>query len=226
MNRCTAFANPNSRMLSLTPSGYQNFPPKISLKPTRTNNPGACAIIESSLEPRRHYQVLPGASTSSFPTTVEAPSHAAIFPDLCQWHRRPQRHRPQACDVVPEPTTMSSSLIPWRCAPHAIPEPTTPSSSTCLRRRRPREVPESMMPTYPCHPRARNAIILPEPARLHCIFFFVILGLEILILICYIATLLLYATLLLFYCIALMCYIATLLWCAILPHCIDMLHCL
>jgi hypothetical protein len=72
---------------------------------------------------------------------------------------------------------------------------------------------------------ARNVVILPKPARLHCIFFFVILGLKILILICYIATLLWYAALLMFYCIALICYIATLLWYATLSHFFDMLHC-
>jgi hypothetical protein len=102
----------------------------------------------------------------------------------------------------------------------------------------------------PCRPRARNVIVLPEPAMRsspwhpgaydavkpapslspQCrhpprawnatLYFFVILSLQILILICYIATLLWYATLLLFCCIALICYIAF-----NMLHSFDMLHC-
>jgi hypothetical protein len=61
-----------------------------------------------------------------------------------------------------------------------------------------------------------NAVVLPKRARQHCNFF-VTLGLQILILICYIVTLLWYGTLFLFCYITLMWYIATLLWFATLP---------
>jgi hypothetical protein len=125
---------------------------------------------------------------------------------------------------------------------HAVLKPAVPSSSLSPRCLRPHDAPEPMMPSNPRRPWAHNVVILPEPARVqYCLFFFVILGLQILILICYIATLLWYATLLLFYCIVLMCYIATLLWYAtllliccialicyiafVLLHCIDMIHC-
>jgi hypothetical protein len=149
-------------------------------------------------------------------------------------------------------------MSPWHCAPgavlepatswtHAVPGPVAPSSSLSLRCHRPHDALELATSPNPRYPWARNAVILPKPARLqYCIFFFVILGLQIMILICYIATLLWYATLLLFCCIALMyyittllwyttlpltcrialiCYIATLLWYATLPHCFDMLYC-
>jgi hypothetical protein len=71
-----------------------------------------------------------------------------------------------------------------------------------------------------------NVVILPKSARLHCIFFFVILGIQILILVCYIATLLWSATLSHFFDM-LHCFCsAPLLWCATLSHYFDMLHCL
>jgi hypothetical protein len=136
------------------------------------------------------------------------------FPSM-QQHRPPQAHDVMHPTPFPGPIALSSSMSPRHT--------------------------KFVMPSNPHHPWARNAIILPKPTRLHCIFFIVILGLWILILICYIATLLWYATLLLFCCIALMCYLAKLLWYATLSvtnrialicciaffmlHCFDMLHC-
>jgi hypothetical protein len=110
-------------------------------------------------------------------------------------------------------------------------------------------LPEPVMLSNSHRPWAHNVVILPEPARLHSIFFchfgptnpnFDMLHCHI-ALICYIAILLWYATLLLFCYISLMFYIATLLSYASLPltchialicyiafdilHCFDMLHC-
>jgi hypothetical protein len=135
----------------------------------------------------------------------------------------------------PKPVTSSTthelSPSPRRCSlAHntiVLPKPMTPSICSILGPANP-----SSSQT-PWRPRARDAIktvpplILqrrcPSRARnVHCIFFFVILGLQILIFICYIATLLWYATLLLFYCISMICYIATYYFC--LLHCFDMLH--
>jgi hypothetical protein len=78
------------------------------------------------------------------------------------------------------------------------------------------------MPKSPRHHRTRA---VPESAtpssspspQGYIVYFSIIFGLQILILICYIAALLWYATLLLFCCIVLMCYIATLLWYSTLP---------
>jgi hypothetical protein len=115
-------------------------------------------------------------------------------------------------------------LSPQHRRPRAVPGPATPSSSPSTWHHRPHNVLVLTMPSAPHHPWVRNDVVLPEPATLQCIFFYVILGLQILNLICYIATLLWYATLLLFCCIALICYIVTLLWYAILPHYFDMLY--
>jgi hypothetical protein len=145
--------------------------------------------------------------------------------------------------ILPKPVTLCTLRHSW--ARDAVylrrPWAAAPSSSPCPQRHHPRDVPELVTPSNPHRPWARKAIVLPKPAMLHCIFFFVILGLQILIFICYIATLLRYATLLLCCCIALICYIATLLWYITLPlicrialicyiafdmlHIFDMLHC-
>jgi hypothetical protein len=105
------------------------------------------------------------------------------------------RRRSQACDTI---------LGPQHCHPARacdVVEPLTPSNPQC--------------------PQAHNAVILPKPARLqYCIFFFVILGLQILILICYIAFNMSHCFDMLhcFWYAALLSY-------ATLPHCFDMLHC-
>jgi hypothetical protein len=102
---------------------------------------------------------------------------------------------------------------------HAVPGLATSSSFPSPRCGHLHDILEPTTPSNPHHPWAHNAVILHEPETLHCIFF-VILSLQILILICYIATLLWYATLLLFCCIALICYIAF-----NMLHSFDMLHC-
>jgi hypothetical protein len=251
-NHCAAFVNPNPRRLSLTSSDYQNFPPKISLElapsstspepvPSLSPPQSLHTIVESSLESPHH---------RSRPRS--RPLHAAIFLDLSWWSRRPRRPHPQARDAVPEPATMSSSPSPWCCAPRSIPEPmmltthavprsTTPSSSLSPQRL------EHAMTSNPHWPWAHSTVILPKPARLHCIFLFVILGLQILILTCDIA-LICYIAFILLHCFdVLHCHIfwiyyiafnmshcfdmihcfsyAALLWYATLPHCFDMLHC-
>jgi hypothetical protein len=131
------------------------------------------------------------------PSTTQAPSPT---PRRRSWARNNI--------VLPEPATLCTwchswahdavdPRHPWACSAVVLPEPTMPLNLRC--------------------PWSHNVVVLPKPARLqYCIFFFVILGLKILILIYYIATLLWYSTLLLFCYIALMCYIATFLWYATL----------
>jgi hypothetical protein len=207
------------------------------MEPTSSSSPPRSlrAIVQSSLEP-----------SHCCSWSRSRPIHTAIFPNPIQWHRPPCRPHPHARDAVPEPATTSSSLSPQRCAPRAVPEPVTlmtrsvPGPTTSSSSLSPR-CPEPAMPSNLHRPWVCNVIFLPKTARLHCIFFFIILGLQMLILICYIATLRWYATLLLFCGIALMCYIVTLLWYTTLPltcrialicyiafdmlHYFDMLHC-
>jgi hypothetical protein len=173
-------------------------------------------VIESSPDPLHHH---------SHPRS--RPLHATVFPDPSSWCRSWARNNV----VLPEPTTM--------CTPHRYracnaDDPCPPRVHSASSSPSPQR-PEPAMPSNPRRPWACNTIILPKPARIHCIFFFVILGLQILILICYNATFLWYATLLLFCCIALICYIVyfslsfwaykSWFWYATLPHCFDMLHC-
>jgi hypothetical protein len=175
------------------PSSCQNFLSKISLEP---------APSSTYPEPPRHHRVLPEISAPSLnpPRSLCAiiPGHGraslrpAIFLDLSRWCHRPHRRHPQAWDIISEPVTLSSSLSPWCCAPRVIPKPVTSLtrtvpgpvallSSPSPQHRRPHDILESVMSSDPHRPWARNAT---------CIFFFVILGLQILILICYIVTLL------------------------------------
>jgi hypothetical protein len=132
----------------------------------------------------------------------------------------------------------------WRCRPHAVPEPAMsltlrhpepvmPLTPCHLGARNIVVLPEPVTSLTPCHPWARdtvgpalprvhNTVILPEPVPSPslqcyiCIFLYVILGLQILNLICYIATLFWYATLLWYFT---HCYIAF-----ILLHCFAMLY--
>jgi hypothetical protein len=203
------------------------------------------AIIESSTEPPRHRQLHPKASAPSFPTTIKTltchhlPWPNPVMPSTTQ-------ALPQAYDAIPKSATTSSSPSPRRCAPYAIPELMTPMTHAILRPAAPsaslslRGL-EPVMPSNPRRPWACNVVILPNPTRLHCIFFFVILGLQILILICYIAFVLLHCFDVLHCHIAFIYYIAfnmshcfdmlhcfwyaALLWYATLPHFFDMLHC-
>jgi hypothetical protein len=183
-----------------------------------------------------HHRVLLGASAPLFPTMVKAPLCAAIFLDLSRWHHRPRRRRPQAHDAI-------DPHHPWAHSVFVLPEPAMPSSPWCPRAHDAVEPMPSLSSQHHRPPRAHNAILLLEPARLHCFFLsyfgptnpnfdmlhchialiccivFVLLHcFDVLhchiALICYIATLLWYATLLLFCCIAL---IATLLWYATSP---------
>jgi hypothetical protein len=80
-------------------------------------------------------------------------------------------------------------------------------------------------PSNPYPHRARNIVILREPATL-LVYFFVILGLQIQILICYIDFILLCCFDMLHCHIALICYIAfNMSQCFNMPHCFDMIHC-
>jgi hypothetical protein len=113
--------------------------------------PRARAIIESSLEPPRHRRVLPGASASSFPMTInplypppssptrvgDANDHAGAIPKLAMLFPSPQQCcPPRAHDVVHQVSFLSP-----RC--HRL----APS------------------PTPQCHhpPRARNVIVPMTP---------------------------------------------------------------
>jgi hypothetical protein len=167
----------------------------------------------------------PYAPPSSLPKLVTLSTTQALSPS-------PRCHSQAHNNVIfLEPVTLCTPCCSWarHADDHAIPGPivsSSSSSSRCL---------EPVTPSNLRHPWARNTVVLPKPTRLHCIFFFVILGLQILILICYIATLLLFC------CIALMCYITTLISYTTLPltchitlicyiafdtlHCFDMLHC-
>jgi hypothetical protein len=121
-----------------------------------------------------------------------------------------RRSRAQNNVILPEPVMLMA---------HAVPRSTVLPSSLSLRH------PEPTTPSNLCHPWVHNVVVLMKPTRLHCIFFFAILGLQILILICYIATLLWYATLSHFFDMIHCFCSAALLWCATLSHCFDMLHC-
>jgi hypothetical protein len=187
--------------LSLTPSGYQNFLLNFSLE--------LGPLLTSPKPP--HHRSWPRSRTL----------RAAIFLNLSRWGRRPRWPCPQARDADLEPATLSSSLSPWWCTPraipkpamsmtHSIPRPTALSSSPSLRR------PELMMPSNPRYPWAQNAVVLPKPTRLHCIFSLSFWAYK---------SWFWYATLShLFDMLHWFCS-AALLWCAILSHCFDMLHC-
>jgi hypothetical protein len=187
-----------------------------SPEPVPSSSPprSLCAVVESSSEPLHRH---------SWPQS--RPLRTAIFPDPSRWCHRPHRPRPHVHDAIPEPATTSSSLSLQRCAPRAIPEPTMPTTHAILRPATPSSSlslrhPEPMITSNPRYPWAHNIVVLPKPTELHCIFFFVILGLQILILICYIAFVLLHCFDVLYYHIALIYYIAF-----NMPHCFDMLHC-
>jgi hypothetical protein len=145
---------------------------------------------------------------SSFPTSVVTSVPAAIFSDLSRWHRWPRRCRAQAHDVV-------HLSLPWACNTVVLPKPATPSTAWCPWARG--AVDSIPSPSLRCH-WARNATLY---------IFYVIMGLQIMNLICYIATLLWYAALL-WYDTHHFCS-AALLWYATLPHCyiaFVVLHCL
>jgi hypothetical protein len=154
----------------------------------------------------------------SSPTRVgDAVDHTSTVPKpTMSFLRLQQCHRPWAHNIVcPMPF-----LRLQRCRPVLSPGP---------QHHRHLRACDIVIPALSQSPRHHQTGAVLEPAmlssspksvRVHYIFFFVILSLQILILICYIDTLLWYATLPLTYRIALMCYIAF-----DMLHCSDMLHC-
>jgi hypothetical protein len=113
-----------------------------------------------------HHRVLPGASALS---SIPPRSLGDVVPDSVD-----------QADAIPKP--MMPFISPQQCCPQACDAPELSSPWH----------PEPAMLLNPRRAWARNTIVLPKPARLHCIFFFVILSLQILILIYYIAYVLLH----------------------------------
>jgi hypothetical protein len=141
--------------------------------------------------------------------------------------------------AVPKPATASSSPSPWRCPPgaipepvlpstRAVPEPTTPSSSLSPRCHCPHDVLEVTTPSNPCRPWARNAVVLPKPARQHCNFFchFGPTNPDFDMLHCHIALIWYIVFVLLHYFDVIHCHIALICYITFnMSHCFDMLHC-
>jgi hypothetical protein len=219
-------ANPSPQRLSLTSSGCQNFPPKISLEPAT-----------SSTSPEPMPSLTPPWSLRPLIESSQQPPHRRSQPRSSPFTSRhqPRSRRPQAHDVILEPTTTLSSPSPWCCAPDAVSEPATPSTHTVLgpsvslsslSPRRPRahdavKLMPSLSPLRHHSPQARKATILyiflchfgptnPDFDMLHCHI----------ALICYIAFVLLHYYDVLHCHIALICHITF-----NMLHCFDLLHC-
>jgi hypothetical protein len=101
-------------------------------------------------------------------------------------------HCSQACNIIVVPEPMTSSIPrrphPQRCRPHWACDTIDFTISPSPRCRRPRAIPESTTSS------SSPSLHRPEIATLHCIFFYISLGIPILNFMCYISTLLWYAT--------------------------------
>jgi hypothetical protein len=132
-----AFAKPNPQRLSLTPSGYENFPPKISLEPTPLS--ASPKPTPSSSPPRRLRTIVelprslravikssPKPPWSSPSTRRHLPKPKPVMPSTkrAMLFASPQQHHP------PQVHDVSHLRCPRACNAIVLPEPATPS--TCV----------------------------------------------------------------------------------------------
>jgi hypothetical protein len=174
----------------------------LELMPLSSPPQSLHTVIESSSGPPHYRRVLPWSLHHRRPWAGDAIDHTGHVPKpVMSFLSSQQCHPPWACDTVHPASFPTCDADDTHC-PRArstivLLEPATS---------RARDAVKPMLSLSP------NFVILPKPATLHCIFFFVILGLQILILITTLP-----------HCFDMLrCFCsAVLFWCATLPHCFD-----